>query len=186
MSLLTAKPVLDDIRRVFSRDARTARRSRPSSACWSACRSASWRRRAITAGSITLRASGLIGSSVPVFWLGLMGLLLFYAKLHWVSGPGRLDPVFDGMVDTRTGSLLVDSLMAGEWDVFFNAVSHVALLGGDTRLLLRCVSEPNDALVHARSVEPGVHRRRRARRACPNGASCGCMRSAISRCRCSR
>jgi peptide/nickel transport system permease protein len=27
----------------------------------------------------------------PVFWLGLMGLLLFYAKLGWVAGPGRLD-----------------------------------------------------------------------------------------------
>ncbi|CAH2812414.1 MAG: Dipeptide transport system permease protein DppB (TC 3.A.1.5.2) [Candidatus Burkholderia crenata] len=32
---------------------------------------------------------GLAGSSLSVFWLALMGLLLFYAKLHWVSGPYR-------------------------------------------------------------------------------------------------
>ena len=73
------------------------------------------------------RFVGLIGNSVPVFWLGLMGLLLFYARLHWVAGPGRLDPAYDGMVDTHTGSLLIDSALAGEWDVFRNAVSHIAL-----------------------------------------------------------
>ncbi|WP_186103041.1 ABC transporter permease [Burkholderia gladioli] len=73
------------------------------------------------------RFVGLIGSSVPVFWLGLMGLLLFYAKLHWVGGPGRLDPAWDGMVDTRTGILLIDAALAGEWEVWRNAVSHIAL-----------------------------------------------------------
>lgn len=73
------------------------------------------------------RLIGLAGSSVPVFWLALMGLLLFYARLHWVSGPGRIDRVYDGMVDTRTGSLLIDSLIAGEWDVFKNAFSHIVL-----------------------------------------------------------
>jgi len=73
------------------------------------------------------RFIGLIGSSVPVFWLGMMGLLLFYAKLHWVAGPGRIDPMFDGMVDTRTGSLLIDALLAGEWEIFLNALSHIAL-----------------------------------------------------------
>ncbi len=40
-----------------------------------------------------VRVVGLVGYSVPVFWLGLMGLLLFYAKLGWVAGPGRLDVV---------------------------------------------------------------------------------------------
>jgi peptide/nickel transport system permease protein len=64
---------------------------------------------------------------VPVFWLGLMGLLLFYARLHWVAGPGQVDPAYDGMVDTRSGSLLVDALLAREWEVFGNALSHVVL-----------------------------------------------------------
>ena len=43
------------------------------------------------------------------------------------SAGGRLDPVYDGMVDARTGSLLIDAALAGEWDVFRNAVSHIAL-----------------------------------------------------------
>ncbi|CAG9251770.1 ABC transporter permease [Paraburkholderia caribensis] len=127
VSLLTANPVIDDIKRVFPATLELATLSTiigvlvgvPLGVV-AAVRHNRWI-------DHVARFIGLIGSSVPVFWLGLMGLLLFYAKLHWVSGPGRLDPVFDGMVDTRTGSLLIDSLIAGEWDVFFNALSHIAL-----------------------------------------------------------
>jgi peptide/nickel transport system permease protein len=127
MSLLTANPVIDDIKRVFPATLELATLSTilgvlvgvPLGVI-AAVRHNRWI-------DHVARFVGLIGSSVPVFWLGLMGLLLFYAKLHWVSGPGRIDPVFDGMVDTHTGSLLIDSLIAGEWDVFFNALSHIAL-----------------------------------------------------------
>ena len=42
-----------------------------------------------------VRVVGLVGYSVPVFWLGLVGLLLFYAKLGWAPGPGRLDVFYD-------------------------------------------------------------------------------------------
>jgi peptide/nickel transport system permease protein len=69
----------------------------------------------------------LIGYSVPVFWLGLVGLLVFYAKLDWVAGPGRLDVGYDDIVDPVTGLVLVDAALAGEWEVFFNAVSHLVL-----------------------------------------------------------
>ncbi|CAD6519961.1 ABC transporter permease [Paraburkholderia sabiae] len=127
VSLLTANPVIDDIKRVFPATLELATLATiigvlvgvPLGVI-AATRHNRWI-------DHVARFIGLIGSSVPVFWLGLMGLLLFYAKLHWVSGPGRLDPVFDGMVDTHTGSLLIDSLIAGEWDVFFNALSHIAL-----------------------------------------------------------
>lgn len=74
-----------------------------------------------------VRAFGLVGYSVPIFWLGLVGLLLFYAKLGWVSGPGRLDPGFEGGVPTITGLLLVDSLLAADFDTFREAVSHLVL-----------------------------------------------------------
>jgi peptide/nickel transport system permease protein len=74
-----------------------------------------------------IRVIGLLGYSIPVFWLGLMGLLLFYAKLDWVPGPGRLDFFYDGIVDPVTGVILLDSAMAGEWEVFWNAASHVVL-----------------------------------------------------------
>ena len=48
-----------------------------------------------------IRVIGLIGFSVPVFWLGLVGLLLFYATLDWVAGPGRLDIYFEDLVEPR-------------------------------------------------------------------------------------
>jgi peptide/nickel transport system permease protein len=62
-----------------------------------------------------------------VFWLGLMGLLLFYGKLGWVAGPGRLDVAFDDIVTPFTGVILADSALQGEWAVFRNAFSHLIL-----------------------------------------------------------
>ena len=75
----------------------------------------------------TIRVVGLLGYSMPAFWLGLVGLALFYARLQWVGGPGRLDIFYDGLVDPVTGLILIDSLIAGETDIFWNAVSHLIL-----------------------------------------------------------
>ncbi len=77
-----------------------------------------------------LRVIGLFGYSVPVFWLGLMGLVLFYGRLDWLPGPGRLDVFYDGMVDPVTGVVLIDSALAGEWAIFRNALSHLVLPAG--------------------------------------------------------
>ncbi len=81
-----------------------------------------------------VRVVGLMGYSMPVFWLGLIGLLVFYGQLDWVSGPGRLDPTYDMMMEftltSYTGMILVDSALNGAWDVFGNAVSHIILPAG--------------------------------------------------------
>jgi peptide/nickel transport system permease protein len=74
-----------------------------------------------------VRFLSLVGYSMPVFWLGLVGLLVFYAKLGWVEGPGRIDVVYDDMVPAVTGLLTVDALLAGEPDVFANALGHLVL-----------------------------------------------------------
>lgn len=74
-----------------------------------------------------IRLVGLIGYSVPIFWLGLVGLFVFYFKLGWVSGPGQIDVFFQGIVPAVTGSILVDSAISGNWDVFWNAVGHITL-----------------------------------------------------------
>ena len=74
-----------------------------------------------------VRLIGLFGYSMPIFWLGLMGLLIFYGKLDWVAGPGRLDIFFEGIVPQVTGVILIDSLLAGEPDIFWNALSHIIL-----------------------------------------------------------
>jgi peptide/nickel transport system permease protein len=85
---------------------------------------------AVTRGRLAdqvIRVVSLLGYSVPVFWLGLMGLLLFYGRLGWVAGPGRLDVGFEDLVPTVTGVILLDSALAGEWEVFGNAFRHVLL-----------------------------------------------------------
>jgi peptide/nickel transport system permease protein len=70
---------------------------------------------------------GLIGYSIPIFWLGLMALVVFYARLGWVSGPGRIDIVYEYTLVPVTGLLLLDSARAGEWQAFGNALSHLIL-----------------------------------------------------------
>ena len=81
-----------------------------------------------------VRLVGLMGYSMPVFWLGLIGLLVFYGKLDWVAGPGRLDPTYDMMMEFQltqyTGMILIDSALNGAWDIFRNAVSHIILPAG--------------------------------------------------------
>jgi len=85
-------------------------------------------------GSISdqfVRLVGLMGYSMPVFWLGLVGLLVFYGKLGWVGGPGRLDAAYDMMLEFEltqyTGMILLDTALNGRWDMFANALSHIIL-----------------------------------------------------------
>ncbi|MGA1165795.1 MAG: ABC transporter permease, partial [bacterium] len=59
--------------------------------------------------------------------LGLLSLLIFYAKLDWTAGPGRLDISYDYIVSPETGLLLLDSALQGEWEVFRNTFSHIIL-----------------------------------------------------------
>ncbi len=72
------------------------------------------------------RLYALAAVSMPVFWLGLLLLLLFYFKLGWLPGVGRLDPQLSPPT-SFTGLYLVDSLIAANWKVFFNALKHILL-----------------------------------------------------------
>ncbi len=74
-----------------------------------------------------VRFFGLVGYSVPIFWLGLMGLLVFYVKLDWLPGPGRLDFGYEEMVTPVTGLMTVDTLIAGDMELFKNALGHLIL-----------------------------------------------------------
>jgi peptide/nickel transport system permease protein len=69
----------------------------------------------------------LLGFSSPVFWLALMGLIVFYAHFGWVAGSGRISVYYMDMVPDRTGFLLIDSLLAGETDIFWDALDHLIL-----------------------------------------------------------
>ncbi|TSD90456.1 ABC transporter permease [Mycobacterium sp. KBS0706] len=74
-----------------------------------------------------VRVVGLLGYSAPTFWLGLMGLVLFYATLGWVGGPGRIDVLYEFDIEPMTGFLLLDTALRGQWEVFGNVFSHVIL-----------------------------------------------------------
>ena len=74
-----------------------------------------------------IRVITLLGHSVPIFWLGMVGLLVFYAWLGLVGGSGRLPVYLDGMVPDRTGLILIDATIAGDWEVFSSALRHIIL-----------------------------------------------------------
>ncbi|WP_370515438.1 ABC transporter permease [Paracoccus sp. S-4012] len=81
-----------------------------------------------------IRVVGLLGYSMPVFWLGLVALLIFYGQLGWTAGPGRLDVteqfIYELEVTRVTGSVIIDSALSDAWDVFRNALAHVVLPAG--------------------------------------------------------
>lgn len=128
-SVLTTNPVMDDIRRVFPATMELATVGTVFGALFGIPLGVL---AAVKRGSIAdqiVRVVGLIGYSVPIFWLGLLSLVLFYAKLRWVAYPGRLDIVYEYTFTPITGFFLFDSLVQGQWDVFWDAFRHIILPG---------------------------------------------------------
>ena len=72
------------------------------------------------------RVISLVGVSMPIFWLGLIALVVFYARLGWAPSPGRLSAML-GPPPMVTGFLLIDSLLAGRPAVARDALSHLLL-----------------------------------------------------------
>lgn len=126
-SVLTSNPVWDDVKKTFPATLELATCGILLGAglgvplgVWAAVRRGG-------AADHAVRIMGLVGYSVPIFWLGLMALVLFYAKLGWVGGPGRIDVAYEYSVERFSGLLLLDAAIAGEWEAFRNALSHLVL-----------------------------------------------------------
>ena len=126
-SVLTSNPVFDDIKKTFPATLELATCGILIGAglgvplgVWAAVRRGG-------AADHAVRVMGLVGYSVPIFWLGLMALVLFYAKLGWVGGPGRIDVEYEFTVTRVSGIMLLDTAMAGQWEAFRNALSHLVL-----------------------------------------------------------
>ena len=126
-SLLTARPVSEDIARVFPATLELATLGVLMGVILgvplgviAAVRRGSWIDQ-------IARVIALVGYSMPIFWLGLMGLLVFYGILGWVGGPGRVGIFYVDVVPSVTGMILVDSLLDGNWTVFKDAFSHIVL-----------------------------------------------------------
>jgi peptide/nickel transport system permease protein len=74
----------------------------------------------------SVRVIALFGSSMPVFWMALIFLQIFYAGLGWLPGPGRLDGSLTPP-PTVTGMYVVDGIIARDWVVVINALQHLIL-----------------------------------------------------------
>ncbi|CQD42367.1 ABC transporter permease [Yersinia mollaretii] len=126
-ALLTGRPVVDDIIRVFPATIELATMAILVGAGLGIPLGVMAAARRGKFADYVVRFISLAGYSTPIFWVGMMGLLVFYAWLNWVGGAGRVDMAYDGLVDRRTGLLLIDSALAGEWEVFRSAVNHLVL-----------------------------------------------------------
>jgi peptide/nickel transport system permease protein len=74
----------------------------------------------------TLRVVSLAGISMPTFWLALVALYVFFFRLDWFPGGGRLDP---GVLppDQVTGMYTIDAVLQGQWSVARDALHHLIL-----------------------------------------------------------
>lgn len=73
----------------------------------------------------TIMGTALIGYSMPIFWWGLLLIILFSGMLQWTPVSGRISLMF--FFPPVTGFMLVDSLLSGQAGAFKSAASHLIL-----------------------------------------------------------
>ncbi|MDF2635046.1 MAG: ABC-type transporter, integral rane subunit [Pelosinus sp.] len=69
--------------------------------------------------------TALLGVSMPIFWLGLMMIILFSVILGWLPASGRI--AIGMQPETITGLYLVDALLTGDMGAFVNAFEHLIM-----------------------------------------------------------
>jgi len=125
-SIRTSRPVLEDLRAFFPATLELALVALTLSILVGVplgVLSAVYHNRAIDQFARTLAVTGI---STPAFWLGLGLIVLFYGHLNWLPGGGRID---EGMEAPRriTGFYLIDSLLAGNRELFVSSLQHLIL-----------------------------------------------------------
>ncbi len=126
-SILTNRPVLDDIKRVFPATIELATLGTLIGALLGiplGVMGAVYKGRMVDQ---MVRVVALVGHSVPIFWLGLLGLLVFYAKLGWVAGPGRIDVAYEYTFQPLTGFYVFDAIVQGDWGALSSIMGHITL-----------------------------------------------------------
>lgn len=127
VSQSTGAPVAEDLRRVFPATLELATLAMAASTVLGLALALVSAARPGGATDSLLRVLSLAGNSLPIFWLGLLALYLFYARLQWVGGPGRLDDAYEYTIDMPSGLVLVDAWRSGLQGAFASAVSHLVL-----------------------------------------------------------
>jgi peptide/nickel transport system permease protein len=73
------------------------------------------------------RVVSVAGVSMPIFWLGLILLYVFFFKLAWLPGPVGRTGSASTSVDRITGINTVDTLVRGEFGLFWEVVKALVL-----------------------------------------------------------
>ncbi|GGR13257.1 ABC transporter permease [Agromyces mediolanus] len=114
-----------------------------------------------------IRSAALVGLSTPPFWLALVALYVFFYLLGWVPNGGRLSNIYDPP-PAVTGMYTVDAAIAGQWDVFGDALWHLVLpvgiltaltVSGLLRFVRSAMIEVLDAEYIRSAIAKGLPRR---------------------------
>ena len=73
----------------------------------------------------TVMTTALVGYSMPIFWWGLLLIILFAGTLQWTPVSGRISLIY--FFPPVTGFMLIDSLLSGQDGAFRSALSHLIL-----------------------------------------------------------
>jgi peptide/nickel transport system permease protein len=76
-------------------------------------------------GSGLIRGLMTMGGSIPVFLLAYGGILLFSRDLGWLPAVGRTS--YRDLHTQPTGLITIDSLLAGRFDIFWDALRHLIM-----------------------------------------------------------
>jgi len=125
----------------------------------------------------TVMTVSLAGYSMPIFWWGLLLIILFSGTLGWTPVSGRISVLY--FFEPVTGFVLIDSLLSGERGAFTSALRHLilpavvlgtiplAVIARQTRsAMLEVLGEDYIRTAHAKGLSPlrivGLHALRNA------------------------
>jgi len=72
-----------------------------------------------------IMGTALVGYSMPIFWWGLLLIIVFSGRLGWTPVSGRISLLY--YFPAHTGFMLIDSLLSGEKGAFLSALHHLVL-----------------------------------------------------------
>jgi peptide/nickel transport system permease protein len=73
------------------------------------------------------RMFGIVIYAAPVFFTGFLAQLLFAGELGWLPSSGRASPIVEFDLDKVTHFYLIDTLITGNWDAFWDVLQHLIL-----------------------------------------------------------
>ncbi len=79
-------------------------------------------------GDKLIQVLGVSTYSLPVFWLGMILILVFATGLEWLPVGGRIDYIYE--IQSITGFMLIDTLLSSSpysYEAFIDAVDHLIL-----------------------------------------------------------